>query len=98
MKAVDFTPQRIAMLEVRLVDRLEFAGGEMQRNDLREALRANLTSVQFDRIVTPLIARGEVACEKAIVKCVFFDGRSFDRECTVYRLVTSTSKKPERRS
>ena len=74
----------------RLMARLRSAGGELLRNQLREGIRSGLPAAEFDRLVAPMIERGEVAREDVRRK-FSFAGQTIERACTVYRLVDQTT-------
>lgn len=81
-------------LEIRLVDRLRSAGGELLRNELREAVCIMLTARQFDALVNPLLKRGEVICEQVWRQSAYYAGRRLlNRRCTIYRLANNQPKR-----
>lgn len=76
-----------AQLESRILDALRAAGGSSQRNNLRSAIRPVITTEDFDRSVSELIARGELEAEMVTLTWRSHRGMDLPYHVIVYALV-----------
>jgi hypothetical protein len=80
-------------LEERIITALRNFGGSSQRNALREAIRPQISTADFDRAIDALAGRGDITGEEVTLTWTSHYGKELPYRAIIYKLAPPGRRK-----